>query len=311
MVFVRSPHAHARIVSIDTPGREGDARCDRRLHRRRPAGRTASAHSPTFAGLMNAEGKPMAAPPYYPLAVDEVRFVGEAVAAVVAQTRLQAEDAAEQVAVGVRGAARGGRRSRPPRRQSAPQIWPDAPGNIAAQTEFGDKQAMRCRLRQGQARHQAVLLQPAADPGQHGAARQRRRVRPGERPHHAASPAARTRPGLQKTLAEEILKLPMDKVRVRVGDVGGGFGMKTMLYPEDAVCAYAARKLGRPSALARHAAAKNSSPARTAATRSIEAELAFDADGKILGLRVEHRRQRRRLRHAAPVPSSWWRSARR
>ena len=52
--------------------------------------------------------------------------------------------------------------------------------------------------------------------------------------------------GLQKTLAENILKLPMDKVRVRVPDVGGGFGMKTMLYPEDAVCAYAARKLGRP-----------------------------------------------------------------
>ena len=53
----------------------------------------------TFAGLMNADGKPMAAPPYYPLAVDEVRFVGEAVAAVIAQTRLQAQDAAEQVTV--------------------------------------------------------------------------------------------------------------------------------------------------------------------------------------------------------------------
>src|SRR4029078_229682 len=77
----------------------------------------------------------------------------------------------------------------------------------------------------------------------------------------------------------------MDKVRVRVYDVGGGFGMKTMLYPEDAVCADAARKLARPG--------------RWRATRSEEclagthgpdqvndAELALDADGKILGMRI-------------------------
>ena len=92
-------------------------------------------------GLVNAAGKPMAAPPYYALAVDEVRFVGEAVAAVIAQTR----DAGP-------GRRRAGDRwstqelptvvtIEAAMATNAPQLWPDAPGNIAAQTEFGDKKA--------------------------------------------------------------------------------------------------------------------------------------------------------------------------
>ena len=78
----------------------------------------------------------------------------------------------------------------------------------------------------------------------------------------------------------------MDKVRVRVYDVGGGFGMKTMLYPEDAVCAYAARKLGRPV----HWRATRSEEflAGTHGRDQINhAELALDADGKILGMRID------------------------
>ena len=121
-------------------GRQGDARRHRRVHRGRSAGGRCRRLPHLCAGLMNAEGKPMTAPPYYPLAVGEVRFVGEAVAAVVAQTRLQAQDAAEQVAVEyeelptvvtIEAATA----------KNAPQLWPDAPGNIAAQTEFGDKKA--------------------------------------------------------------------------------------------------------------------------------------------------------------------------
>ena len=92
--------------------------------------------------------------------------------------------------------------------------------------------------------------------------------------------------GLQQTLATSCLKVPMDKVRVRVGDVGGGFGMKTQLYPEDVVCAWAARKLGRPV----HWRASRSDEflaGNHGRDQINRAELAFDADGKILGFRVE------------------------
>src|SRR5689334_21850168 len=90
VAFVRSPHAHARITSVDTSSARSapgvlavligaDLQQD------------GVGHFPIGPGLVNAAGKPMTAPPYYPLALETVRFVGEAVAAVVAATREQAQ----------------------------------------------------------------------------------------------------------------------------------------------------------------------------------------------------------------------------
>ncbi len=282
LVLVRSPHAHARIVSVDgkaaraMPGvlavfSGADLKAD------------GVGAFPTFAGLVNAEGKPMSAPPYYPLAVGEARFVGEAVAAVVAQTRLQALDAAEQVAVEyeelpavvtIEAAAA----------SAATQVWPDAPGNIAAVTEFGKKDETDAAF--AKAKHVTKLsfynqrlvpvsMEPRGSAAELDAASGRITL----------STSCQNPAGLQKTLAEEILKVPMDKVRVRVGDVGGGFGMKTMLYPEDAVCAYAARKLGRRVCW-RATRSEEFLAGTHGRDQNNEAELAFDADGKILGFRV-------------------------
>jgi carbon-monoxide dehydrogenase large subunit len=282
LVLVRSPHAHARIVSIDTqaakamPGVEAvltgaDLKAD------------GIGFFPIGPGLVNAAGKPMAAPPYYPLAVDEARFVGEAVAAVIAQTRMQAQDAAEQVMVEyaelpalvtIEAATA----------KNAPQIWPDAPGNIAARTEFGDKEATDAafakakhvtRLSFYNQRLVPVSMEPRGSAAEFDQASGRITLFTS-----CQNPA-----GLQKTLAEDILKVAMDKVRVRVGDVGGGFGMKTMLYPEDAVCAYAARKLGRRVCW-RATRSEEFLAGTHGRDQNNEAELAFDADGKILGLRV-------------------------
>jgi carbon-monoxide dehydrogenase large subunit len=90
--------------------------------------------------------------------------------------------------------------------------------------------------------------------------------------------------GFQKTIAE-MLKLAPADVRVRVGDVGGGFGMKTMVYAEDIVCVYAARELKRP---VRWRATRNEEfqAASHGRDQQSEAELAFDGEGRILGLRV-------------------------
>jgi len=283
MVLVRSPHAHARIVAVDSGAAKAMPGVVAVL-----TGKDVLADKigalPISPGLTNAAGKPMTAPPYYPLATDEARFVGEAVAAVIAQTRLQAEDAAEQVmveyeelpaVVTIEAAAA----------RDAAQVWPEAPGNVAAKTEFGDKAATDAAF--AKARHITrlsfhnqrlvpVSMEARGSIGAYDAKSGRITLYTS-----CQNPA-----GLQATLAESILNVPKDKVRVRVGDVGGGFGMKTLLYPEDALCAYAARKLGRPV----HWRASRSEEFLAGThgrDQTNDAELAFDANGKILGFRVK------------------------
>jgi carbon-monoxide dehydrogenase large subunit len=283
VAFVRSPHARARIVSIDT-----------KAARAMPGviavytGADLKAEGvgplPDGAGLKRADGKPMCGPPHHALAIGEAMFVGEAVAAVVAQTRTQAEDAAEKVqveyeeqpaVVTIEAAIKPG----------APQLWPDAPGNIAAQTQFGNKQA--CDEAFAKAKHVTkiafhnqrlvpVTMEPRGSIGEYDGKSGRITLRTS-----CQNPA-----GLQGTLADAVLKVPKEKVRVLVGDVGGGFGMKTQLYPEDIVCVWAARKLGK----AVHWRASRSEEflaGNHGRDQTNRAELALDAEGKILGLRVE------------------------
>ena len=283
LVFVRSPHAHAKIVSIDTSAAKSAAGVIGVF-----TGAELLADGvgdfPIGPGLKNAVGKDMAAPPYYPLAVGEVRFVGETVVAVIAQTRAQAEDAAElvvidyaeQPAVTTIEAA-----SAP----NAPLLWADSPGNVAAQTEFGSKE--KCDAAFAKAKHVAkvsfynqrlvpVSMEPRGSAAEFDKASGRLTL------HTSCQNPS----GLQEKLADAILKMPRANVRVKVGDVGGGFGMKTMLYPEDAVCAYAARKLGR--AVAWRASRSEEFLSSTHGRDQINhAELALDANGKVLGLRIE------------------------
>ena len=279
VAFVRSPHAHARIVSVDVSAARSAAGV-LAVFTGPEMKAEGIGHFPINPGLSNAAGKPMSAPPYYPLAIDEVRFVGEAVAAVVATTRQQALDAVEQVMVDyeelpvvvtIEQAMAAG----------APQVWPDAPGNIAAQTEFGKKDETDAafakathvsRIRFRNQRLVPVSMEPRGSIGDFDKASGRLLL----------TTSCQNPAGLQKTLADAIFKVPAEKVRVRVGDVGGGFGMKTMLYAEDAVCVYAARKLGRPV----HWRATRSEEFLASThgrDQTNEAEMAFDADGKIVG----------------------------
>jgi carbon-monoxide dehydrogenase large subunit len=239
---------------------------------------------PDGEGLKRADGKAMCGAPHDALAVDTARYVGEPVAAVFAQTRILAEDAAEQVMVDYKelpavvtieaATAKG-----------APVLWPDAPGNIAAQTEFGKKDL--CDAAFAKAKHVTKLslynqrlvpvsMEPRGSIAQFDAGSGRVTLRTS-----CQNPA-----GLQKTLAEGCLKVPLKDVRVIVGDVGGGFGMKTQLYAEDVVCAWAARKLKRPV----HWRASRSEEflgGNHGRDQVDHAELAFDAEGKILGFRVD------------------------
>ena len=280
MVFVRSPHAHARIAGTDaaeaqaTPGlvaffTASDLAADK------------VGGFPPNPALKNAAGQKMSTPPYFPLATDTVRFVGQPVAAVVAESRAAAEAAVALVTVdyeplpavaSLEAALANG----------APPLWPAAPGNVAAVSKFGD--AAACDAAFARARHVAkvavmnqrlapVTLEPRGARASVDAS--------GRLTLQASS---QNPSGMQQSLAK-ILGLPPEQVRVTVGDVGGGFGMKTLLHAEDVVCAYAARKLGRPVCW-RATRIEEFQAASHGRDQAAEAELALDADGRILGLRV-------------------------
>jgi carbon-monoxide dehydrogenase large subunit len=280
-VFVRSVDAHGRLLGVDTsaasavPGvlavlTGADLLADD------------IAPFPGNPSLKNAAGKPMSGPPFHALATDAVRFVGQPVAAVIAETRGAAEQAAAQVFADVEpmpAAITLGQALAP----DAPILWNESPGNVGAVAQYGD--AAACDAAFGAAAHVVnltvdnqrlapVTLEPRACAAEFDAVSGRLTL-------HASSQSPS---GKQKLLAE-MLKLPPETVRVRVGDVGGGFGMKAMLYAEDVVCAYAARKLRRT---VRWRAARNEDfqAAGHGRDQLADAALAVDRDGRVLALRV-------------------------
>ena len=285
LVFLRSPYAHARILSVDTNVA------------RAMAGVIAVY---TGADLVAAGVKAMPAPSMFPrpdgtpgvsaprraLADDRVRFVGEAVAAVVADSIEQARAAAEAVAidyeelpavVNVFAAMAPG----------APVLCEAAPDNISAAMRHGDAAATAAafaaaaftvsvdvdnqRLAPSPIEPRCVSANVAAD----GADAGRLVVR-----LSSQMPTA-----VRGGLVEAIPGLTVETVRVLVGDVGGGFGMKTGIYPEDIAVGFAAWQLKRPvkwraDRLEEFLGAVHG---RDVISRG---ELALDATGKVLALRV-------------------------
>ena len=239
---LRSPHAHAKIVSIDVkaakdmPGVEAvytgaDLVADN------------VGTIPTLSVFMRPDGKPMTVPPRRLLAHEIVRFAGEPVAAVVATSRVAAQTAAEAIAVGYEvlpsvidpvEAVKPG----------APVVWPEAPDNIVAVMSYGD--AAKVEEAFAKAAHTVSLdlvsqrLVPSAMEPRSTIAEVEKKT--GRLILHVQS---QTPGSTRDVLAEAVLKRPKESVRVLVGDIGGGFGQKTNLYPEDGIVAYAATKLSR------------------------------------------------------------------
>ncbi|HEX7792277.1 MAG TPA: xanthine dehydrogenase family protein molybdopterin-binding subunit [Afipia sp.] len=239
---LRSPHAHAKIKAIDTsaalamPGVEAIF-----------TGADLIADDigaiPTLSIFKRPDGSPMAVPPRRLLAHDVARFAGEAVAAVVAASRSAAQAAAEAISVDyevlpavidpVVAIAPG-----------APAVWEAAPDNIAAAMSYGD--AAKVEAAFAAAKHVVSLdivsqrLVPSAMEPRSTIAEIDKKT--GRLTLHVQS---QTPTATRDALAGAVLKRPVESVRVLVGDIGGGFGQKTNLYPEDGIVAYAAVKLGR------------------------------------------------------------------
>ena len=239
---LRSPHAHAEIVSLDTaaatamPGVEA-------VFAGADLTKDDIGTIPTLNIFKRPDGKPMTVPPRRLLAHEVVRFAGEPIAAVVASSRTLAQEAAEAIVVEYRelpAVVDPIEATRP----GAPAVWLDAPDNIVAAMSYGD--AAKVEAAFASAAHTVSLdlvsqrLVPSAMEPRSTIAEVDKKS--GRLTLHVQS---QTPGSTRDVLAEAILKRPKDSVRVLVGDIGGGFGQKTNVYPEDGIVAYAAVKLGK------------------------------------------------------------------
>ena len=278
-VLVRSPHAHARIRAIDAAAATGTVAV------LTGADMAADGVGPmrSIWTIRSKDGRPMAEPPRWALARGRVRHVGEPVALVVAETRGAAMDAAERVAVdyeplpaviAARDALANG----------APQVHPEAPGNVCFRWSRGDEQAVTKAF--AGAAHRIVLdlvnqriagcaIEPRAALGV-----------PGADAESLTLYSSTQVPHFTRRLVAEQLGLPELAIRVIAPDVGGGFGYKGKHYPEETIMAWAARRLRRPVAwvAGRTESFVSDNQARDHVTRC---ELALDAGGRFLALRVD------------------------
>jgi len=283
--FLRSPYPHARIAAIDTAAASAMSGVVAIV-----TGAELVAAGvkplPLSADFRRGDGSPTASPPRHALAVDTVRFVGEAVAAVIAQSSAEAREAADAIDVRYEALAMVSDLDDAVA-AGAPLVWPAATGNVAAEIRHGDAAAATSAFEK--AAHIVSLdlvnqriapspIEPRAILASFDSATGRITLRV----------SCQTPTGLRDALCAEVLGIANDKVRVLVGDVGGGFGMKTGLYPEDVVLAFCARKFERPL---KWCADRMEEFLAATHGRDIasKAELALDVSGRILALRVDSR----------------------
>jgi len=282
-VFARSPHAHAKILGIDSsaamkvPGvllvlTGDDLKADE------------VGSIPCGWGITGRDGQPMKEPPHPALAQGKVRYVGDAVAMVVAETREAALQGMEALsidyetlpaAVGMLEAIR----------PDAPLVYDDVPGNLCFEWDVGDKAATEAAFKN--AAHVARIslvnnrlvgnpMEPRAAIGEYDPAT-------GQYTLWTTSQF----PHIVKVLMGVfVLKIPQHKLRVVAPDVGGGFGVKQFHYPEETLVTWASTKLGRPVKWVCDRSEGFISDAHGRDHVS-EAELALDENGKFLGLKVE------------------------
>ena len=274
-VFVRSPHAHAKITKIDT---------------------AAALKHPgvvavfTGADMTGVNSLPcgwllpeLKVPPHMPLASDAARYVGDPVAVVIAETQDAAQDAADEVSVtwdvqpavsATDQATAGG----------SPQIHAVAPSNVAFKWQIGDAAAVNAAFQGATVVKKRIVNQRlVANPMEPRACLARFDEATGDLTLWVTS----QNPHVHRLLmAAFVLGIPEQKVRVIAPDVGGGFGSKIFLYNEETICSWATRKVKRPVkwTSTRREAFQTDAHGRDHVT---EAEMGFSREGKIVGLRVK------------------------
>jgi len=281
-VVLRSPHAHARIKSIDIEAAQAAPGVLAVLTAAdwKKAG---LGDLPGHGGLKLRDGSPMYKPGYPVLAEDRVRWVGDCVAFVVAETVAQAMDAAELInvdyeplptVVSTADASKPG----------APQVWDGCKDNICFVELIGDKAAVDAAFAKAAhvAKHRFIInrvtaacMEPRGAVGVY---------LPAEDRYIIHSPVQRAHP--YRSEIARVLNVPESKMRVISIEVGGSFGMKTPVFNEAPLTLLASKLTGRPVKWmsTRTEAFLSDAQARDNVT---EAELALDKDGHFLALRVK------------------------
>ncbi|MCZ6589107.1 MAG: xanthine dehydrogenase family protein molybdopterin-binding subunit, partial [Alphaproteobacteria bacterium] len=281
-IVLRSPHAHAEIKSIDI-GAAAAAPGVLAIF----TGEDIAADKLGVPGMpakwKRPDGEPMKYRPQPPLALGRVRYVGDPVALVVAETLDQARDGAELIDVDYVSIA-----SVTDTAQTvaadAPLVWDDSTDNDSGVFRAGDAGAVEAAFATAAhitkrrfviSRVFAHYMEPRGAIGAYDEREDRFTLHADvQYPHR-----------VRQLLAEKIFSIPEQNIRVVARDVGGGFGTKGWQYAEHRLVLWAARKIGRPVkwACERSEAIQADEHGRDNVT---EAELAFDADGKAVGLRV-------------------------
>src|SRR6478609_4661167 len=278
--FLRSPHAHAAIRSIDVVKAKALPGV---IDIFTGADLTGVNGLPCGWLITGSDGKPMNEPPHPVLAQGKVRYVGDAVAIVVAESIDQAKDAAEQIEVDYDVLA-SVVSSVDALKPGAPQIHEQAPGNRCYTWALGDKAAVDAAFAKAAHVTKLDLVNNRLVPN---AIEPRAALASWNRADDAYTLYVTSQnPHVERLLMTAfVLGLPEHKVRVIAPDVGGGFGSKIYLYPEETALVWASKKVNRP---VKWTAERSESFLSDAHGRDhvTVAELAIDKDGKFLAMRV-------------------------
>ncbi|MFQ5983876.1 MAG: xanthine dehydrogenase family protein molybdopterin-binding subunit, partial [Woeseiaceae bacterium] len=281
-LVLRSPHAHALLKKIDTSaatkvpgvlmifaGTDWEAE--------------GLGDIPTRTRAKNSDGSPVPTPPRPALVKDCVRFVGDAVAFIVAETLAAAKDAVELIHIDYDPlpAVTDAKQAIEP---GAPLVWEDIPGNLCVDFEAGDKATVDATFAHAERivsvdlvnnRVTAAPIEPRAAIGQYDREQDKFTLISNAQNIHA----------IRNQLAEKIFRVPSERIRHVAYDVGGGFGAKNALYPEYALVLFAARRLNRPIKWVNDRSESFVSDNHGRDQHS-HVELALDANGYFLALRV-------------------------
>lgn len=286
IVMLRSPHAHAVIESVDVSVARAVAGVlavytgqDLLAAGIQPI--SSMTRTPPFQYL-NGDGSEMIEASQPVLAADRVRFVGEPVAAVIAETAALAQTAAELIEVRY-GALSAATTMEASQASDADVLWPELDGNRSCFWDEGDAEAVNSafdaaahvvEIETGFPRSFVTCMEPRGGVAEYDAATDNYLFRAGCQSAHR----------LQDNLAQ-VLNIAADRIRVVVPDVGGGFGARGVVYPEFAMALIAARDLQRP---VRFVMARGESFLTDGHARGhrFKAALGLDQDGRFVAVRI-------------------------
>ncbi len=281
-MFLRSPHSHADIAAIDSSA-AATAPGVLAVYTGADVVADGLGDIPCAVPVHGRDGSRMPRPGRRLLARSRVRFVGDNVAMVVAETVEQAVDALELIDVDYRALPAVATMDDTVT-TGAPQLWEGVPGNVAFHWQMGDEAVVNEAFQRAHHVTRIDLVNNRVVPCAMEPRAVVARFDPESRRYilHTQSQGAHR---IKEALAKDTLKVPEDAVQVIVQDVGGGFGAKIFHYPEEALALWASAKLGRPVKWT-----GDRSEAFTSDTHGRDqhnqAEAAFDADGRMLALRV-------------------------